>query len=184
MDMLLLRCLPVIRFSKGKNVTGKSLYPVANFSPSFQRQRTHVNKQLKFHFNPFKEGLNQVLGALEKDIMEALWEHGESSVKDIMDAFPHDKDISYSTVITVTNRMSNKGLLKKKKVGKAYYYKPAYDREQFYALVSKKVVEGVSELSFQSTMAHFIDYMAQADPDKIEYFSRLIESKRKNKSRS
>ena len=37
-----------------------------------------MNKQLKFNFNPFKEGLNQVLGALEKDIMEVLWARGES----------------------------------------------------------------------------------------------------------
>ncbi|MBM2832999.1 MAG: mecI [Candidatus Brocadiaceae bacterium] len=141
-----------------------------------------MNKQVKFNFNPFKEGLNQVLGALEKDIMEVLWTRGESSVKDILDAFSNDRDTSYSTVITVTNRMAQKGLLKKRKVGKAYFYKPIYDREQFYEFISKKVVEGVSEFSFQSAMVHFVDYMAQADPDKIEYFSKLIESKRKNKS--
>jgi len=141
-----------------------------------------MNKQLKFNFNPFKEGLNQVLGALEKDIMEALWTRGESSVKDILDAFSNNRDTSYSTVITVTNRMAQKGLLKKRKVGKAYFYKPIYDREQFYEFISKKVVEGVSEFSFQSAMVHFVDYMAQVDPDKIEYFSKLIESKRKNKS--
>ncbi|HHT9112785.1 MAG: BlaI/MecI/CopY family transcriptional regulator [Planctomycetes bacterium] len=143
-----------------------------------------MNKQLKFNFNPFKEGLNQVLGALEKNIMEVLWTRGESSVKEILDAFSSDRDISYSTVITVTNRMAKKGLLKKRKVGKAYFYKPIYDREQFYEFISKKVVEGVSEFSFQSAMVHFLDYMAQVDPDKIEYFSKLIESKRKSKSRS
>jgi len=143
-----------------------------------------MNKQLKFNFNPFKEGLNQVLGALEKDIMEALWTRGESSVKDILDAFSNDRDTSYSTVITVTNRMAQKGLLKKRKVGKAYFYKPIYDREQFYEFISKKVVAGVSEFSFQSAMVHFVDYMVQVDPDKIEYFSKLIESKRKSKSRS
>ena len=141
-----------------------------------------MNKQLKFNFNPFKEGLNQVLGSLEKDIMEALWTRGESSVKDILDAFSNDRDTSYSTVITVTNRMAQKGLLKKRKVGKAYFYKPIYDREQFYEFISKKIVEGVSEFSFQSAMVRFVDYMAQVDPDKIEYFSKLIESKRKNKS--
>jgi len=141
-----------------------------------------MNKQVKFNFNPFKEGLNQVLGTLEKDIMEVLWTRGESSVKDILEAFSNDRDTSYSTVITVTNRMAQKGLLKKRKVGKAYFYKPIYDREQFYELISKKVVEGVSEFSFKSAMVHFVDYMAQVDPEKIEYFSKLIESKRKNKS--
>ena len=141
-----------------------------------------MNKQLKFNFNPFKEGLNQVLGVLEKDIMEVLWNRGESSVKEILDAFSSDRDISYSTVITVTNRMAKKGLLKKRKVGKAFFYRPVYNREQFFDVVSKKMIEGVSDFSFQSAMVHFVDYMAQVDPDKIEYFSKLIESKRKNKS--
>lgn len=145
-------------------------------------KRIQMGKQLKFNFNPFKEGLNQVLGTLEKDIIEVLWQRGESCVKDILDVFSPDRNISYSTVITVTNRMVKKGLLKKTKIGKAYFYKPTYNREQFFEFVSRKVVEGVSELSPQSVMVHFVDYMAQMDPEKIEYFSKLLESKRQSKS--
>ncbi|MGQ3684462.1 MAG: BlaI/MecI/CopY family transcriptional regulator [Candidatus Loosdrechtia sp.] len=139
-----------------------------------------MNKKLKFNFNPFKEGLNQVLGTLEKDIMEILWKHGELCIKDIVDILIIGKDISYSTVITVTNRMVKKKLLRKRKIGKAYFYSPEYTKEQFLELVSKKIVKGVSEFSFHSAMAHFVDYVAELEPDKIEYFSRLIESKRKS----
>ena len=139
-----------------------------------------MNKQLKFHFNPFKEGLNQVLGTLEKNVMEILWRRGESCVKDIIDIINYDRDISYSTVITVTNRMVKKGLLTRKKSGKTYFYKPVNTKEQFLEIVSKKVVEGVSGFSLQTAMVHFIDYMTQLEPEKIEFFSRLIESKRKN----
>lgn len=141
-----------------------------------------MSKELKFNFNPFKEGLNHVLGTLEKDIMEILWKRGESSVKDILDAFPADRNISYSAVITVTNRMTKKGLLKKRKMGKAYFYKSIYDREQFFEMVSKKVVEGISGFSLKSAMVHFVDYMSQMDPEKMEYFSKLIESKRKKQA--
>lgn len=141
-----------------------------------------MSKELKFNFNPFKEGLNHVLGTLEKDIMEVLWERQESSVKDILDAFPADRNISYSAVITVTNRMTKKGLLKKRKMGKAYFYKSIYDREQFFEMVSKKVVEGISGFSLKSAMVHFVDYMSQMDPEKMEYFSKLIESKRKKQA--
>jgi len=139
-----------------------------------------MSKQLKFNFNPFKEGLNQVLGMLEKDIMEVLWNRGESCVSDILDSFPSDRNISYSTVITVTNRMAKKGLLKKRKLGKAYFYTPAYNKEEFLELVSKRVVEGISEFSLQSAIVNFVDYMSQVDPKKIEYFSKLIESKRQS----
>ncbi len=135
--------------------------------------------KLKFNFNPFKEGLNQVLGALEKDIMEIMWKRGEACVKDILDCFPINREISYSTIITVTNRMTKKGLLNKRKRGKAYFYKPTYSRDQFLKIVSKKVVEGVSEFSFQSAIANFVDYMSLVDPNKLEYFSQLIKSKKR-----
>lgn len=141
-----------------------------------------MNKELKFNFNPFKEGLNHVLGTLEKDIMEVVWKHGESSVKDILDDLPGDRNISYSAVITVTNRMTKKGLLSKRKVGKAYFYKPMYTKEDFFEIVSKKVVEGISGFSLKSAMVHFVDYMSQMDPEKMEYFSKLIESKRKKQA--
>lgn len=156
--------------------------PVSRITIFLILKRTIVSKQLKFHFNPFKEGVYQVLGPLEKDIMEALWSHGESSVRDILEAFPANKDISYSAVITVTNRLVNKGLLKRKKVGKTYFYKPSYSKEQFLEFVSQKVVKGASNLSPHSVMAHFVDYMAQMDPDKLEHFSKLIELKRQGKS--
>lgn len=140
-----------------------------------------MGKQIKFHFNPFKRGINQVLGPLERNIMEVLWSHGESRVKDILSAFPDKRDISYSTVITVTNRMVEKGLVKRIKIGKTYFYSPTYSKDEFFGLVSKKVVEGASELSLDSVMAHFVNYMAQMAPEKIEYFSKLIELKRQNK---
>lgn len=141
-----------------------------------------MSKQLRFNFNPFKEGINQVLGTLEKEIMEALWNREEGSVKDVLDALPPGKDTSYSTVITVTNRMAKKGLLTKRKMGKAYLYKPAYTKEQFLETVSKKIVEGVSGISLDSALVHFVDYMAKVEPDKMDYFSQLIESRRKQQS--
>ena len=98
-----------------------------------------MNKQLKFNFNPFKEGLNQVLGALEKDIMEVLWTRGESSVKDILDAFSNDRDTSYSTVITVTNRMAQKGLLKKERLEKPIFINPYTIENNFMNLYQRRL---------------------------------------------
>src|SRR3989304_6081287 len=93
-----------------------------------------MNKQLKFHFNPFKEGLNQVLGALEKDIMEVLWNRGESSVKEILGAFSSGRDISYSTVITVTNRM-----VKKERLERPIFINPHTIENNFMNLYQRRL---------------------------------------------
>ncbi|HHT9125355.1 MAG TPA: BlaI/MecI/CopY family transcriptional regulator [Candidatus Brocadiia bacterium] len=138
-------------------------------------------KSLRFSFNPFKEGLNQVLGDLEKRIMEILWEKGESTIREILDSLPHGLAPSYSTVITVTNRLAKKGLLERKKVKKTFFYRPLYGKDEFYGLVSRKVVEGVSSLSPYTTMVNLVDIVAKANPDRMEQLARLIEEKKLQK---
>lgn len=135
-------------------------------------------KNLRFSFNPFKEGLNQVLGDLEKRIMEILWEKGESTIREILPFLPGEPEPSYSTIITVTNRLAKKGLLERKKVKKTFFYRPLYSKDEFYDLVSKKVVEGVSSLSPYTTMVNLVDIVAKTDPHRIEQLARLIEEKK------
>lgn len=135
-------------------------------------------KNLRFSFNPFKEGLNQVLGDLEKRIMEILWEKGESTIREILPFLPGEPEPSYSTIITVTNRLAKKGLLERKKVKKTFFYRPLYSKDEFYDLVSKKVVKGVSSLSPYTTMVNLVDIVAEANPDKIEQLAKLIEEKK------
>jgi BlaI family transcriptional regulator, penicillinase repressor len=133
----------------------------------------------KFRFSPFKEGLDQVLGKLEKPIMEALWLRGESSVRDILEELNNSQGQTYSTLITVMNRLSNKGLLEKKKVGKAFFYKPTYTKAELLDIVSKKVIQGISELSLQATILNFVDYVSTKDSKHLDQLSELIKNRKK-----
>ena len=133
----------------------------------------------KFKFSPFKEGLDQVFGKLEKQIMETLWLRGESSVRDILEGLNHSQSYTYSTLITVMNRLSNKGLLEKKKVGKTFFYKPTYTKAELLDIVSKKVIQGISELSLQTTILNFVDYISTKDSKQLDHLSELIKNRKK-----
>lgn len=133
----------------------------------------------KFSFSPFKEGLDQVFGKLEKPIMETLWIRGESSVRDILEELNRSQGQTYSTLITVMNRLSNKGLLEKKKVGKTFFYTPAYTKTELLDIVSKKVIRGISELSLQTTILNFVDYISGKDSKQLDQLSELIKNRKK-----
>lgn len=133
----------------------------------------------KFSFSPFKEGLDQVFGKLEKQIMETLWIRGESSVRDILEELNNSRSYTYSTLITVMNRLSNKELLEKNKVGKTFFYKPTYTKAELLDIVSKKVIRGVSELSLQATMLNFVDYISDEDSKQLDHLSELIKNRKK-----
>jgi len=60
------------------------------------------------------------LGPLEARLMRIVWGRaGELSVRDVRDAVP---DLAYTTVMTTLDRLFKKGLLARRKSGRAFRY--------------------------------------------------------------
>ena len=53
------------------------------------------------------------LGSLEFELMEVLWSHGESSVRDVVSKL--SRPLAYTTVMTTLDRLFKKGLLDRHK---------------------------------------------------------------------
>lgn len=97
------------------------------------------------------------LTKLELQIMEALWGHGASSIREIQERFPEKDRPAYTTVQTMVYRLEAKRAVRRvKKIGNAHV---------FDALISRNAVQRrlVDELlSFfggrtQPVMAHLIE---------------------------
>ncbi|MEK6682130.1 MAG: BlaI/MecI/CopY family transcriptional regulator [Nitrospirota bacterium] len=129
-------------------------------------------------FRPHRNGLNQVLGELEQEIMEFLWENGEAIVRDVLLDLKKKRKIAYTTVMTVMGRLANKGLLSKLPVKNTYLYKPACTKEAFERSVSREVLMGVLGNYPQTAFTSFIDIIAEMEPEQMEYLSNLIEEKK------
>jgi len=138
-------------------------------------------KSYSFKFNPNKKGLRKILGDLETEIMELAWKKGEITVRQIHDSLYEDRSLAYTTLMTVTSRLAEKGLLEKVKDGNAFVYRPVYSREEFTQSVVKKVVNELLQDFTASTMSQFVDCLEDVDPDKIDELERLVEEKKKKK---
>ena len=97
------------------------------------------------------------LTKLELRIMEALWNQGASSIREIQEAFPERNRPAYTTVQTTVYRMESKKLLRRvKKISNAHI---------FEAIVSRQAAQGtlIDELlslfggRTQPVMAHLIE---------------------------
>ena len=70
------------------------------------------------------------LSNLEMQIMEALWEHGASSVREIMERLPGKKRPAYTTVQTMVARLEGKKALRRaRKVATAHIFEAVIPRE-------------------------------------------------------
>lgn len=65
------------------------------------------------NFKVGERGLNRFFGPLEARIMDILWARPGSSIREVQTALEQDKDVNFNTVMTVMNRLVDKGLLGK-----------------------------------------------------------------------
>jgi predicted transcriptional regulator len=84
-----------------------------------------------FYFDPDARGLSVFLGPTETILMELAWKHEELSVKSALYYLGKGSNLAYTTVMTVLNRLTEKGLLARAKEGRYFVYHPAVDRADF-----------------------------------------------------
>jgi predicted transcriptional regulator len=118
--------------------------------------------------------LRRVLGDLEADVMEVLWRRGEASIREVWEAVKARRSITFNTVMTVMNRLVEKGLLRREDGRGRYRYRPRMDRETLLAHVSRDVAEALVEEFGDIAVAQFVDVLREADPEKLKALERLL----------
>ncbi|HEX2877891.1 MAG TPA: BlaI/MecI/CopY family transcriptional regulator, partial [Polyangiaceae bacterium] len=72
------------------------------------------------------------LGELEAMILGVLWDCGAKlSVREVLDRLKRGPALAYTTVLTVLDRLHDKGLVAREKDGKAFSYWPSLTREAY-----------------------------------------------------
>lgn len=64
------------------------------------------------------------LAPLELDCLSVLWPMGEATVRDIREALRNDRPRAYTTIMTIMDRMAQKGIVSRRKAGRAWVYVP------------------------------------------------------------
>lgn len=97
------------------------------------------------------------LTKLELKIMEAFWNHGASSIREIQEAFPERGRPAYATIQTTVYRMEPKKVLRRsKKIGNAHIFEAIVSRHA----AQRRLIDDLSGLfggRTQPVMAHLIE---------------------------
>ncbi|TDL92347.1 BlaI/MecI/CopY family transcriptional regulator [Vibrio vulnificus] len=126
-------------------------------------------------------GLNRFFGPLEANIMEYLWDKDEQSIKAVQQSLELDKPINFNTVMTVMNRLVEKGILEKRSEGRLSLFRPVQSKEEFLEEQSKKLTENLLDEFGGAVISHMLDAMKGADQGLIEKLEQKIQSLKKDK---
>jgi BlaI family transcriptional regulator, penicillinase repressor len=81
------------------------------------------------------------LAPLELDCMNTLWPMGQGTVREIRDGLAARRPRAYTTIMTIMDRLARKGVVERRKVGRAYIYRPNLSAEEARAHALGQVVE-------------------------------------------
>ncbi|NLW17367.1 MAG: BlaI/MecI/CopY family transcriptional regulator [Firmicutes bacterium] len=134
--------------------------------------------KINIEFKPHKKGIRQVLGELEADIMEYIWEHGACTVKQVHNYLNDERELAYTTVMTVMSRLAEKSLLRREQVGNAYRYHATVSREQFAQQIVGEVLDSLLGSFGEETISHFANRIGQVEEDRLLELEKAIRRKR------
>jgi predicted transcriptional regulator len=132
---------------------------------------------MRFRFSPSKDGLVKVLGPLETEIMQLLWQEERSTVKKVHRRLSQQREIAYTTVMTTMSRLAEKGVLNRHREGLAYVYTPAITEEEFVTMVVHQVLDGLLDDYSDTAVDYMIDYLAKNNPDELRRLQKAIQAR-------
>lgn len=125
--------------------------------------------------------LGTLFGALELRVLEALWRLGEASVADVQARL--GRRLAYTTVMTTLDRLHKKGALERRKLGRAFVYRPLYSRDQIEHGVLARLLGGLLDGATgraEPVLSSLVDAVGETDRELLDALERLVRRKRRS----
>ena len=112
---------------------------------------------------------------VESEVLEAVWDLGEASVREVMDRLNErvDPPRAYTTYMTSLSRLQRKGLLERRRDGKTDQYHAAFTREEYSDLRAKAEVDALVSTFGDVALGHFARQISELDPERRAALERL-----------
>jgi len=112
------------------------------------------------------KSVREVPPPLELLCLNALWSLEEGNVKDVRQLVARQRPLAYTTIMTVLDRLVRKGLLARRKVGRAFVYFPQTARDAMRRTALRELLDGFFDGSEQELVrflsAHPLSAVAAA----------------------
>lgn len=106
------------------------------------------------------------LGQLEAAVMDCLWAAGKAmTVREVLILINAERQLAYSTVMTVLDNLHRKRMVFRSKSGRAWVYVPAASRSAYTADLMERALDSSPDRG--SALLRFVDQLPAAELAKV-----------------
>jgi len=102
------------------------------------------------------KSMRDVPPPLELLCLKALWTLQEGNVKEVQRIVAESRPLAYTTIMTVLDRLTRKGKLTRRKVGRAFVYSPQSSRDAMRHVAIQELLESFFDGS-QAELIRFLE---------------------------
>lgn len=127
------------------------------------------------------ESVPPLQGDLQIRVMQTLWKLGTAGVEEVRLALPAGSRGAYTTVQTVLNRLTDRGLLARERRGKRMEYRPQITEAEYVSRALQHALGSASSDARQAALAELIGGLERSELSDIRRRARSIEIRRKSR---
>ncbi|MCA9015694.1 MAG: BlaI/MecI/CopY family transcriptional regulator [Planctomycetaceae bacterium] len=112
----------------------------------------------------------------ELEVMDIVWSKGRATVQEVVDSL--ERPLAYTTVMTTLKILDEtRGVVRRKKEGRAYVYEPAVSREKISRSMANDLTQRLFGGSVKSLVLSLVgsDSMSQADIEELKQAIQSLE---------
>ncbi len=112
-------------------------------------------------------------GRLESLVLETLWDHGPLTTPEVHARIGQPRQLAYTTILTVLQRLMKKGLVTREGGGRSHLYRPSISRSQHTEGQARRLAETLVDLG-EVGVAAFLAEADRLDPDMLAELRRRL----------
>jgi BlaI family transcriptional regulator, penicillinase repressor len=112
---------------------------------------------------------NSLPTAAESRLLHILWEKGEATVEDVVNAHPEQERPNYKTTQTLLRIMEQKGMITHESRGRVFVFRPLIDRKT----IDRRAVQALLSQNFGGSATDLFVNLLEASPVKEEELNEL-----------
>ncbi|WP_076819117.1 BlaI/MecI/CopY family transcriptional regulator [Pseudofrankia asymbiotica] len=110
------------------------------------------------------------LGDLERSVMDVLWDsEGWLTAREVAARLQHERDLAYTTVLTVLERLEKKGFVRRQRAARAHRYRASDARE---AVVAEAMLEALGNADDRGSA--LVRFVGAVSAEEAEILRRAL----------
>jgi BlaI family penicillinase repressor len=118
-----------------------------------------------------------VLTRQELALMKIVWRLGTATVREVYEALREERQVAYTTVMTVMKLLETKGYLRKEPEGRAFRYRPTQAESAVMTSLVRDFVDRVFDGAASPLLAHLVRDTRLSKTERAE-LRRIIDGAR------